>query len=452
MVLRLTFLLFCVLWCVQDTTGNDEEAWISLPNSCVGLSDGTYWLKLLDDTDEVSYPPVNLECINGYAILDYNRDANIEQYFTSFKYWHYGVVGPAPDDRVNWQEWYLPFASDITKFALSPDCNSCDYDQDWQVYEDKTTYWMTGNTFQCWWSVKGVGECEMNYFTYECYECAQWQNNEVSSSKQAISYLETDTKIWRMCGECTHAVKPSFSKTPQTHDECQAYSFQGTFQPSLGVDGRYCACTQQSETEYYTMSKPLFDEFENEFNAILTSKATPVEVIKTSSNNIIELYQKDFTEGTYRILEPGYYKIMEDIEFDFNNNENSVDDPCNAWFPLEEQSDKYPGAGDYRDNYFLGFFAGVTIESDDVVLDLNGFELRQSKAFYYAQRWFSVIELASSMFLPGQVGVTIVVLLCLSLRKRVVGNVFCFFCFFFSVEKNREMDFLVMNLMLHQIQ
>ena len=138
----------------------------------------------------------------------------------------------------------------------------------------------------------------------------------------------------------------------------------------------------------------------------LIKKKKKVEVTKTSENNIVELYQKDFEEGTYRIKEPGYYKIMEDIVFDFNNIDKETEEynnPTDGWFPLDSQQDKYPGAGQYRDNFFLGFFAGITIECDDVILDLNQHELRQSKPFYYAQRWFSTIELASSMFLPGQV-------------------------------------------------
>jgi hypothetical protein len=45
---------------------------------------------------------------------------------------------------------------------------------------------------------------------------------------------------------------------------------------------------------------------------------------KTSKNNAIYLYETDFTSGTYRITEAGTYRLMEDIEFDFNAND---DDP-----------------------------------------------------------------------------------------------------------------------------
>ena len=37
-----------------------------------------------------------------------------------------------------------------------------------------------------------------------------------------------------------------------------------------------------------------------------------------SKDTVVEVYASDFTEGTYRILEPGIYKVMEDIEFEMN--------------------------------------------------------------------------------------------------------------------------------------
>ena len=33
-------------------------------------------------------------------------------------------------------------------------------------------------------------------------------------------------------------------------------------------------------------------------------------------------------------------------------------------------------------SYILGFFAGISIESDNVILDLNGFSIKQSLRFY----------------------------------------------------------------------
>ena len=110
------------------------------------------------------------------------------------------------------------------------------------------------------------------------------------------------------------------------------------------------------------------------------------------------MYQSDFEDGTYRIDESGIYIFMEDIVFDFNSgilNEEGL------WLPHCDQYE-YVGACAYRDPYFMGFFAGLTVECDNVVIDLNGKTLSQSVEFYYQQRWFSIIELASQPFMPAQ--------------------------------------------------
>ena len=122
----------------------------------------------------------------------------------------------------------------------------------------------------------------------------------------------------------------------------------------------------------------------------------------TSSNNIIELYNEDFASGTYRIQKSGTYKIMEDISLNFNAGDTDDAQAEGGWMPHKDQSNEYPGAGEYRDSYFLGFFAGITVECDDVIIDLNSHTIEMSDEFYYQQRWFTIIELASQQFLPGQ--------------------------------------------------
>ena len=46
--------------------------------------------------------------------------------------------------------------------------------------------------------------------------------------------------------------------------------------------------------------------------------------------------------------------------------------------------------------------SGITIESDDVIINLNGFKFEMDKRFYLQQRFFSLIELAAKPFLPHQ--------------------------------------------------
>lgn len=103
----------------------------------------------------------------------------------------------------------------------------------------------------------------------------------------------------------------------------------------------------------------------------------------------ISLFDTDFKSGTYRIKFPGIYKLSEDIIFHPNES--------NDFFPNNEL--EYPTN---NGPYTLGFFAAITIECDNVIIDLNGKSIRQSNEFYLKQRFFSLIELASSPFIHKQ--------------------------------------------------
>ena len=90
------------------------------------------------------------------------------------------------------------------------------------------------------------------------------------------------------------------------------------------------------------------------------------------------LSQSDFHNGTYRIQFPGTYRLTEDIDFEprpDNDHWNQLDD---SHYPINQ--------------FYLGFFAAITIESNHVVVDLNGHTLQMSKKFYLLQRFFNVIE------------------------------------------------------------
>ena len=73
----------------------------------------------------------------------------------------------------------------------------------------------------------------------------------------------------------------------------------------------------------------------------------------------VYLHQGDFNRGTVRITRPGYYVLLEDITFHPN--------PENNFEPTDEQisSGLYPKPGPYN----LNFFAAVTIECSNVILD-----------------------------------------------------------------------------------
>lgn len=135
--------------------------------------------------------------------------------------------------------------------------------------------------------------------------------------------------------------------------------------------------------------------------------------IDDGSNNVVYLANDDFLHGTYRITEPGIYILTEDIVLEFNapsEEERSADtfSPNNYdefhWMPRTDgsQDDHYMGASTWNGPYQLGFFTAVTVETSNVVIDLNGYEIGMSPAFYLQQRFFSIFELAAKNFVAGQ--------------------------------------------------
>jgi hypothetical protein len=129
----------------------------------------------------------------------------------------------------------------------------------------------------------------------------------------------------------------------------------------------------------------------------------PVEIInmlrefeELENIRTVELTNTDFTNGTFRIKTPGKYILKEDIIFEPNKDTDFQ--PTNA--QITGENPEYPVAPSGA--YGLGFFAAITIESDNVIVDLNGFSIQQSAAFYLDQRFYSNIELNSSPFRPLQ--------------------------------------------------
>lgn len=122
---------------------------------------------------------------------------------------------------------------------------------------------------------------------------------------------------------------------------------------------------------------------------------------------MVTLRNADFSEGTYRITEPGIYRLAEDISFNPHpagslDDKGRVLDSYKAGRPFRSQygvgaRNKYDPKG-----YGIGFFAAIAVESDDVTIDLNGFRLEQSAEHALHQRFFAVIELANKPFIPKQ--------------------------------------------------
>ena len=108
----------------------------------------------------------------------------------------------------------------------------------------------------------------------------------------------------------------------------------------------------------------------------------------------IYLFNKDFENGTLRIKKPGIYKLQENIVFNPNKS--------NDFSPTEKQisSNLYPQ--NMSGPFHLGFFAAITVESPDVIIDLNNFSISQHSHHNLQQRFYANIELANSPFIPRQ--------------------------------------------------
>ena len=109
---------------------------------------------------------------------------------------------------------------------------------------------------------------------------------------------------------------------------------------------------------------------------------------------VINLYNRHFKNGTVRITKPGIYTLKENIIFSPN--------PSNDFLPTAQQiaSGLYPVG--INGPYHLGFFAAIAVEANDVIINLNGFTIKQSLIHNLQQRFYAHIELANSPFVPKQ--------------------------------------------------
>lgn len=119
----------------------------------------------------------------------------------------------------------------------------------------------------------------------------------------------------------------------------------------------------------------------------------------------IPLSQKDFMYGTYQITKPGYYYLTENIYFNPNcpclYNDCLLDNETENldWMPTQKQLEK----GQYtHSSFILGFYAAITVEVDNVIIDLNSHTIEQHPLHYLQQRFFQVIQLNNSPFIVGQ--------------------------------------------------
>ena len=228
------------------------------------------------------------------------------------------------------------------------------------------------------------------------------------------------------------------STAPVNHEQAQRVAHGLVYRPVISLWRTACTCYKPSDDEIHefevdiselpqvTITQDVLDTLEYVDENIIVADTNnddlgPKQAQHASAaaaaecaDNVYLLTNDDFREGTLRITECGEYALMEDIIFNFNpptseemNDENfspnSIDVDELYWWPRTDQQDEdqYPGTYTYNGAFALGYFAGITIESDNVVINLNGYSMKMDYAFYFQQRFFSLIE-GSKYFLPTQ--------------------------------------------------
>jgi len=109
---------------------------------------------------------------------------------------------------------------------------------------------------------------------------------------------------------------------------------------------------------------------------------------ETHAGKRVTLRQHDFADGTVRIRSAGLFELGESIVFEPRAAHDWRADRANPLYA--------PRA------FTFDFFAAITIEANDVVLDLRGHTFEQSRVHALQQRFYSHIELANQAFIAGQ--------------------------------------------------
>eukprot|EP00485_Elphidium_margaritaceum_P004154 CAMPEP_0202692848 /NCGR_PEP_ID=MMETSP1385-20130828/7126_1 /ASSEMBLY_ACC=CAM_ASM_000861 /TAXON_ID=933848 /ORGANISM="Elphidium margaritaceum" /LENGTH=982 /DNA_ID=CAMNT_0049348447 /DNA_START=45 /DNA_END=2993 /DNA_ORIENTATION=- len=420
--MRCTILSIAVVFILSQIAECDEATteYSVVYSSCSDIDvDGLYYIKPMADR-----PVIPVICSHGYTMLDASLDEHLTAYpayLSSFDYPRLDTnhILSRLDDLSTFREWFA-VADEFTKFNVAPDCTECvpgDFGDNTVYYIDSHSFCFSGDT-----SNGCIDDTSSeSYHAESCNTCDAgiWPDND-------------RTQPWL---KCTALHMSADHAVDHEHITCVAHGL--TFHPSLSMTGDACTCYQPLESDgviAYNLAVdalPLVSSSPHEitryglvvadnirFDPLWSKDGSGVAdlVDDQRDTNVVYLYNADFLQGTYRIMESGTYIIMEDITFNFNApsmeemesetfSPNSIDVDELYWYPTHEQAAHdgvYPGLYNYAGAYTLGFFAGITVECDYVTIDLNGHTLQQEYTFYVQQRFFSLIELASQIFVPGQ--------------------------------------------------
>lgn len=150
------------------------------------------------------------------------------------------------------------------------------------------------------------------------------------------------------------------------------------------ITSRFLTCTIALQVSV------LASIFGTDINRVEASSPAPQNANTPSTARC--LFQEDFASGTFVINQPGQYRLCENISFK-PNPPGVGQTPAEAFQPDYIVYDK--------ENYGLGFFAAIAIETTGVDLFLDEYKIEQSKEHALIQRFFAIIELASSPFLTN---------------------------------------------------
>ena len=177
---------FLLTFLFELSFSNDNDNNDVVYSNCIGLSDGTYLMKLID-LDE--YPIINIKCNNEYMILDVNYDNELKKYFSTWFDWHYGLSGAARYDGVNWESWFLPSLLSNNKydFKTSQNCNKCNFNNiiTNELELNSVAYYSSRDLTMCMGSYAGYhGAFDHDWDTYQCYSC---KSSELSKDASRYS-------------------------------------------------------------------------------------------------------------------------------------------------------------------------------------------------------------------------------------------------------------------------
>lgn len=108
------------------------------------------------------------------------------------------------------------------------------------------------------------------------------------------------------------------------------------------------------------------------------------------SLTITYLQNPDFSSGTYRIRNPGYYVLKESIVFNPSKVQNTQNESSESEYYLDTSEPE------------CGWFAAISVECSNVIIDLNRQKLECAQEFIdrHVESIFALIELGNSPF-PG---------------------------------------------------